>query len=91
MTLIETIVGVYRAEIWIVTNRLVINSWHGTKSVHIEVELAYDKDPLIHLYNLLEDTSTPYLVILRNAVVCIAFINFALLANNYQGWALTLL
>jgi hypothetical protein len=55
------------------------------------VELAYDGDPLTLLYNLLEDTSTPYLVVLQNAVIGFAYINFALLTNSYQGWTLILM
>ena len=55
------------------------------------VELAYDGDPLIPLYNLLEDTSAPYVVVLRKAVMGFSFIKFALLANSYQGWTLILL
>ena len=47
MTLIERIVGLYRADIEIVTDSLVINSWQGTKTVEMAVELACEGDALL--------------------------------------------
>jgi hypothetical protein len=47
------------------------------------VELAFERDTLLRLYNLLEDTSTPALVILRNAIMSLAFVIFALLKKKH--------
>ena len=37
------------------------------------------------------DTSTPAFVILRNAVMGLAFVIFALLTNSYMFWTLSFL
>jgi hypothetical protein len=55
------------------------------------VELAYEGNALLRLWKLLQDTTTPNLVILRNAVMGFGFAIFAVLTNNYQGWTLILL
>jgi hypothetical protein len=57
----------------------------------MSVELAYEGDALIRLYNLLEDISTPALVTLGNAVMCFPFVTLALQTNSFQGWTQILL
>jgi hypothetical protein len=60
------------------------------ETVQVAVELAYEGDTLLRLQNMLQDTSTPAVVILRNAVIAFSVI-FVVLTKSSHGLTLKLL